>query len=82
MMAAGIAVEAFAEELLTQPFRSSIAVSLMLLAAVISVFACLRWFAVERALRSREPLPVPWQVPIVSLVLFLGTLVFTVVLLN
>lgn len=43
------------------------AISLMLLSQVVSIGACVRWLKVERALRQRQPLPLPTLAPLLAL---------------
>ncbi|GEN22935.1 membrane protein [Halomonas cupida] len=80
LMACGVAIETFTADLLSPLLRSTMAASLLILAAAISGCACLRWLAVERALRRKESLPLPLQVPIVSVTLALVSLVFMAIL--
>jgi putative membrane protein len=44
-----------------------VALSLLILAMLVSASACIRWLKVERAMRQRKPLPLPVLVPILSL---------------
>jgi len=66
LMAAGIAVEAFATDLLAPPLRTATAIALLVLAMLVSASACLRWFRVERALRLKQPLPLPLPIPLLA----------------
>nr|WP_202803504.1 DUF202 domain-containing protein [Rhodococcus sp. JVH1] len=59
LLAAGIAVEAFATELFADPVRRVVATSLLLLGLALSVGSGVRWLRVERAIRQQAPLPIP-----------------------
>lgn len=66
LLAGGIAVEAFTAELFTPPIRKAVAVMLLLQAMIIAAVACFRWLAVERAMRSQAPLPLPFLAPLLA----------------
>ncbi|WP_110950788.1 YidH family protein [Pseudomonas bohemica] len=66
-LAGGIAVEAFTGDVFTPGLRRAVALSLLILAMLVSVSACVRWLKVERAMRLRKPLPLPVLMPILSL---------------
>ncbi|WP_296255233.1 MULTISPECIES: YidH family protein [unclassified Pseudomonas] len=66
-LAGGIAVEAFTGDVFSPGLRRAVALSLLILAMLVSASACLRWLKVERAMRLRKPLPLPVLVPILSL---------------
>ncbi|SEJ01824.1 MULTISPECIES: YidH family protein [unclassified Pseudomonas] len=66
-LAGGIAVEAFTGDVFSPGLRRAVALSLLLLAMLVSASACVRWLKVERAMRHRKPLPLPVLVPILSL---------------
>lgn len=67
LLAGGIAVEAFTLDVFTPTVRTTLAVSLLLMAMLISGSACTRWLSVERALRNKAPLPIPLLVPLLSI---------------
>jgi putative membrane protein len=67
LMAGGIAVEAFTTDLFPDGVRQLIAVLLLALAMLITAAACFRWVSVERAMRTRSPLPLPFLVPLLAL---------------
>ncbi len=75
LLAGGVAVEAFAGEVVTLEIRKILSISLLLLAIFISSSACLRWLSIERAMRHSGPLPFPMLVPILSIGGTLVTLV-------
>ncbi|HEX8587693.1 YidH family protein [Pseudomonas sp.] len=66
-LAGGIAVEAFTNEVFSPGLRRGVALSLLVLALLVSASACTRWLKVERAMRQRKPLPLPVLVPILSM---------------
>jgi len=66
-LAGGIAVEAFTGDVFSPGLRRAVALSLLVLAMLVSASACIRWLKVERAMRHRKPLPLPVLVPILSL---------------
>lgn len=66
-LASGIAVEAFTSDVFSPGLRRGVALSLLVLALLVSGSACVRWLKVERAMRQRKPLPLPVLVPILSL---------------
>ncbi|GLB69178.1 membrane protein [Arthrobacter mangrovi] len=78
-LAAGIAIEAFADELLSAPLRTPVAGGLLSGAALIAALAGIRWLRVERAMRHKAPLPLAPFAPIVAAIGILGTsiLLFT-----
>ncbi|BFT64192.1 DUF202 domain-containing protein [Pseudomonas moorei] len=67
LLGGGIAVEALAGEVFEPRLRMVMAISLMLLSQVVSIGACVRWLKVERALRQRQPLPLPTLAPLLAL---------------
>ncbi|PTU00920.1 hypothetical protein DBR45_20230, partial [Pseudomonas sp. HMWF031] len=67
LLGGGIAVEALAGEVFEPGLRMVMAISLMLLSQVVSIGACVRWLKVERALRQRQPLPLPTLAPLLAL---------------
>lgn len=66
-LAGGVAVEAFSGEVFGPDLRRGVALTLLVLAMLVSGSACVRWLNVERAMRQRKPLPLPVLVPILSL---------------
>ena len=67
-VAGGIAVEAFTGDLFPTVIRQILAILLLVLGMLLAGGAAVRWLNVERAMRRKNPLPVPLIVPIVSLV--------------
>lgn len=67
LLGGGIAVETFAGQAFEPLLRLCITLSLLALSILVSAGACLRWLAVERALRHRRALPLPGLVPLLAL---------------
>lgn len=67
LLGGGIAVETFAGQAFAPWLRLSITLSLLALSLLLSLGACLRWLAVERALRHRSALPLPALVPALAI---------------
>lgn len=66
LLAGGVAVEAFMADLFGSELRKTIAVLLLVLALVIGGGSFFRWLSVERAMRHKTPLPLPWIAPILA----------------
>lgn len=66
LLAGGVAVEAFMANLFTPELRKSTAVLLLLLALVIGGGSFFRWLNVERSMRRKTPLPLPWIAPVLA----------------
>ncbi len=66
-LAGGVAIEAFTGDVFSPDLRRGVALTLLVLAMLVSASACVRWLNVERAMRQRKPLPLPVLVPILSL---------------
>lgn len=67
LLAGGIAVEAFTADVFGPELRKTVAVLLLVLSLAIAGGACFRWLNVERAMRRKEPLPLPLLVPVLAL---------------
>ena len=67
MLAGGIALEAFAGDLIPQTVRVVLAAGLIALSMVVAISASVRWLRVERAMRRRAPLPLAIMAPVLSL---------------
>lgn len=75
LLGGGIAVETFAGQAFEPLLRLCITLSLLALSILVSAGACLRWLAVERALRHRHALPLPGLVPLLALGCCLAALI-------
>ena len=67
LLAGGIALEAFAGDLIPQTVRVVLAAGLIALSRVVAISASVRWLRVERARRRRAPLPLAIMAPVLSL---------------
>jgi putative membrane protein len=66
LLAGGVAVEAFMADLFGPELRKTLAVLLLVLALFLSGGSFFRWVNVERAMRHRAPLPLPWIAPLLA----------------
>lgn len=76
LLASGIAVDMFTAEIFSSGTRRVLAVSLIVLALLLSLPAFIRWLNVERAMRQRRPLPFPLIAPALSIGVSLVMVVF------
>ena len=80
LLGGGIAVEALAGDVFEPRLRMVMAISLMVLSQLVSIGACVRWLKVERALRQRQPLPLPALAPLLALGCLTAVVLITSVL--
>lgn len=66
-LAGGLALEAFAIEVLPDPLRKVLALVLVAAGMLISAGAAVRWVAVESSMRHGKPLPLPVIIPLLGL---------------
>lgn len=66
LLAGGVAVEAFMADLFDPVLRKPVAVLLLGLALVIGAGSFFRWLNIERAMRHKTPLPLPWIAPLLA----------------
>ncbi|MEN3358246.1 MAG: putative rane protein [Mycobacteriales bacterium] len=66
LIAAGVALEAFADGLGRPGLRRGVAAALVVLGALVSGVAFRRWLRAERALRTSNPLPLPVFAPAIG----------------
>lgn len=66
MLAGGVAVEAFMADFFGPELRKSVSVLLLALALLIGGGSFFRWINVERAIRSKRALPLPWIAPLLA----------------
>jgi putative membrane protein len=66
LLAGGVAVEAFMTELFDPGLRKALAVLLLVLALLIGAGSFFRWLNVERSMRRKDPLPLPWIAPLLA----------------
>lgn len=74
-LAGGIGLAAFTITGMDPRAQKVAALGLVAVAFVVSVGAVIRWVRVERAMRTKRPLPAPTLAPILSLVLAIGAIV-------
>jgi len=67
LLAGGIAVEAFMADLFGPGLRKTIAVLLLVLALLIGGGSFFRWLNIERSMRRKDPLPLPWIAPVLAI---------------
>ncbi|UTT69681.1 DUF202 domain-containing protein [Arthrobacter sp. DNA4] len=67
LLAGGVAVEAFMADLFDPRLRKGLAVLLLVLALLIGGGSFFRWLNVERAIRRKAPLPLPWIAPVLAI---------------
>ncbi|KAA1428678.1 YidH family protein [Nocardioides antri] len=73
VIAAAVATDAVMVDVWPDAVRQGIAVLLLAAGTAISASAAVRWLAVERALRTGRPLPLSPLVPMLALVVLLGS---------
>ncbi len=66
LVGGAIAVEAFAGGVFTGGSRTALSIALAALGFVASASAGVRWLRVERAMRVRQPLPIPALIPVLA----------------
>lgn len=66
LLAGGVAMEAFTAELFAPELRKTVAVLLLVLALLIGGGSYFRWLNIERSMRRKAPLPVPWIAPVLA----------------
>lgn len=66
LLAGGVALEAFTAELFAPELRKTVAVLLLVLALLIGGGSYFRWLNIERSMRRKAPLPVPWIAPVLA----------------
>ncbi|WP_018761028.1 YidH family protein [Arthrobacter sp. 135MFCol5.1] len=66
LLAGGIALEAFTSGLFIEPVRKGLAIILLLMGMMLSGGAAMRWLRVERSMRNKAPLPLPFFVPLLA----------------
>jgi putative membrane protein len=66
LLAGGVAVEAFMADLFGPELRKTLALILLILALFLSGGSFFRWVNIERAMRHKAPLPLPWIAPLLA----------------
>ena len=81
LLAGGVAVEAFMADFFGPELRKTVSVLLLALALLIGGGSFFRWLNVERAMRAKAPLPLPWIAPLLAAGAALVALVMVAVVL-
>lgn len=68
LLAGGIAVEAFTQDLFDESGRKILGTSLLVLGGILAASAAARWLRVEAAMRQKHSLPLPIWIPLIALV--------------
>lgn len=68
LLAGGIAVEAFTEDLFDETARKVLGTSLLVLGGLLAASAAARWLRVEAAMRQKRTLPLPIWIPLIALI--------------
>nr|WP_308159621.1 DUF202 domain-containing protein [Arthrobacter sp. ISL-65] len=66
MLAGGVAAEAFMADFFGPELRKTVSVLLLALALLIGGGSFFRWLNIERAMRHKTPLPLPWIAPLLA----------------
>ena len=82
LVASGLGLEAFGEDLLVPAVRVALAALLLVAGGVIAVVAFAHWISAERALRAGRALPVPVMAPVVAVILVICAIVLSVEVMN
>lgn len=78
LLAGGVAVEAFMADLFGPELRKTLAILLLVLALLVGGGSFFRWLSVERSMRRKDPLPLPWTAPILAIGAALVTAIMVV----
>lgn len=68
LLAGGIAVEAFTQDIFDETARKVLGTTLLVLGGILAASAAGRWLRVEAAIRQQRSLPIPVWVPLIALV--------------
>ncbi|HEY4556857.1 MAG TPA: DUF202 domain-containing protein [Enteractinococcus sp.] len=68
LLAGGIAVEAFTQDIFEETARKVLGTTLLVLGGILAASAAGRWLRVEAAMRQKRSLPIPLWVPLIALV--------------
>ena len=66
LVTGGVAVEAFMADLFGPELRKTVSILLLTTALLIGSSSFFRYVGVERAMRHKQPLPLPWIAPLLS----------------
>lgn len=68
LLAGGIAVEAFTQDIFDDTARKVLGTTLLVLGGLLAASAAGRWLRVEAAMRQKRSLPLPVWIPLIALV--------------
>lgn len=68
LLAGGIAVEAFTQEMFDDTARRVLGTILLILGGLLAASAAGRWLRVEAAMRQKRSLPIPIWIPLIALI--------------
>lgn len=68
LLAGGIAVEAFTQEIFDETARKVLGTLLLILGGLLAASAAGRWLRVESAMRQKRSLPIPIWIPLIALI--------------
>lgn len=68
LLAGGIAVEAFTQEIFDETARKVLGTTLLILGGVLAASAAGRWLRVEAAMRQKRSLPIPLWIPLITFI--------------
>lgn len=68
LLAGGIAVEAFTQEIFDETARKVLGTLLLILGGLLAASAAGRWLRVEAAMRLKRSLPIPIWIPLIALI--------------
>jgi putative membrane protein len=68
LLAGGIAVEAFTQEIFDETARKVLGTALLVLGGLLAASAAGRWLRVESAMRQKRSLPIPVWIPLIALI--------------
>ncbi|HET8992338.1 MULTISPECIES: DUF202 domain-containing protein [unclassified Rhodococcus (in: high G+C Gram-positive bacteria)] len=78
LIAAAVALETFAGEIIDPVLRTVVACVLLAFAVVLVVASVMRWISVESAMRAGLPLPFPWIAYLLAGLLAVAAIVLAV----
>jgi len=78
LLAGGIAVEAFTQDIFDETARKVLGTTLLVLGGILAASAAGRWLRVEAAMRQKRSLPLPVWVPLIAFVCALAAVVVLV----
>lgn len=80
--AGGLGVEAFGATIFHETWRKILAIGLLTMGVILAASAVQRWLNVERAMRHKEPLPIPFLLPFLAFTAAAGAVVMIVIILE